>query len=402
MNRKGITLIVLVITVVVLLILAGTAVTIGLNGGDLFEHTDSATGKWNDASFKEQIVLSVLSSYDEDARLNVDRFKSYIRNAGGIVIGSKFPFTVTIQGKKYTVNSNMTVQELNGNEMTITELQEDAKTYFGYDVINYASTLSENFQDTTWQLFYAGALEGETEEKIYLISKEYIKNTQLPKKNGIAPTAGDNEYKAYFSNSLLSQYSGSSGITDEECKKLNRLYFEYLQVENKTSARNNIRMAAYMLDTTTWNDFKGDYAQFVIGGPTIELLFTAYNKYNGTNYEKKVENEMGYVISKDGGGSWNNYYGYMIEDDSEAVDNPYSVINLSDQADAYWIASPSARSQQDVFIVGNYNGNVCDSSYYYGNGTENHGFRPIVVLKSDYTLEKTMSNGKEVFQIVEK
>ncbi len=47
MKDEGITLIALVITVIVLLILAGTAVTIGLDGGGLFERTNDAVEKWN-------------------------------------------------------------------------------------------------------------------------------------------------------------------------------------------------------------------------------------------------------------------------------------------------------------------------------------------------------------------
>ena len=46
-NEKGITLIALVITVIVLLILAGAAVSIGLNGGDLFSKANDAKTGWN-------------------------------------------------------------------------------------------------------------------------------------------------------------------------------------------------------------------------------------------------------------------------------------------------------------------------------------------------------------------
>ena len=45
--NKGITLVALVITVIVLLILAGTAVSIAVNGGDLFGKTQNAVTKYN-------------------------------------------------------------------------------------------------------------------------------------------------------------------------------------------------------------------------------------------------------------------------------------------------------------------------------------------------------------------
>ncbi len=46
-DQKGITLIALVITVIVLLILAGTAVTIALNDGDIFSRANQAKTNWN-------------------------------------------------------------------------------------------------------------------------------------------------------------------------------------------------------------------------------------------------------------------------------------------------------------------------------------------------------------------
>ncbi len=58
-TKKGITLIALVITVVVLLILAGTAVTIGLSGGDLFGHANNAVEKWNTRVAEENAINEV-------------------------------------------------------------------------------------------------------------------------------------------------------------------------------------------------------------------------------------------------------------------------------------------------------------------------------------------------------
>ena len=59
-ENRGITLIALVITVIILLILAGTAVTIGVNGGDLFSKTEKAKDKWNKAQDIETINMYLL------------------------------------------------------------------------------------------------------------------------------------------------------------------------------------------------------------------------------------------------------------------------------------------------------------------------------------------------------
>ena len=64
--QKGITLIALVITVIVLLILAGTAITLSINGGNLFSKTNEAANEWNAAVAKEETAMkNVLSVLDD-------------------------------------------------------------------------------------------------------------------------------------------------------------------------------------------------------------------------------------------------------------------------------------------------------------------------------------------------
>ena len=62
---KGITLIALIITVIMLLILAGTAITLSINGGDLFEKPESAKNKWNNATLKEEVQLALMLNWQE-------------------------------------------------------------------------------------------------------------------------------------------------------------------------------------------------------------------------------------------------------------------------------------------------------------------------------------------------
>ena len=59
-DSNGITLIALIITVIVLLILAGTAVSISLNGEDIFSKTSNARSAWNEAVAIENSTLNDL------------------------------------------------------------------------------------------------------------------------------------------------------------------------------------------------------------------------------------------------------------------------------------------------------------------------------------------------------
>ena len=64
-KQKGITLIALIITVIILLILAGTAISIAVNGGDLFGKAQEAREAWNESvADEENNIKSILSYVD--------------------------------------------------------------------------------------------------------------------------------------------------------------------------------------------------------------------------------------------------------------------------------------------------------------------------------------------------
>lgn len=356
---------------------------------------------------KEIINLAVVGSMNKSKYGDIDEtyFKNELEKNDAEVTKSGNKFKVTFpSGRQYTVDQDGIVKEkkVNPNAMEISELNKNASTYFGWDVINYAETLPAELQDTEWQLFYAGALDGETEERIYLISKGYVKNTQLPTvvKNGVEvegakPIAiSGSEYRAYFGVNelgILPQYSGSYDI-EINMQKYNKDYFK-----DYTSTNLNMKCVAYMLDTTTWKPFSTsnkNYAEWAVGGPTIELLFTAYNKYSGTLYEADATSENGYKVRKKPEDSFDTILsGYAIEY------YPYSVRTLNTYAQNWWIASPgtSIGTNADVMIVtstGEVNSNLCYDT--------NTAFRPLVLLDSNYTLEKTKdSNNNDAFKIVE-
>ena len=309
----------------------------------------------------------------------------------------------TVEPVEYTVNLKDVYKS---NVVSMEELKANASKYFGYDVINYAQTLPSNLRDTEWQLFYAGALDGETEERIYLISKGFAKNTVLPAKNGVTPIpiSGSN-YRAKLGNNtsdgIMSKYTGSVNVV-ASMQKYNKDYFK-----DYTSTNSNMKAVAYMLDTTTWSSFATSsegYAEWAIGGPTVELLFKAYNKYtektaNPTAYESDAVSINGYQVRKTSSDSFTNKIDGtdIIAQDTGTVDNPYSIYYQQSQASNYWLASPANNANYYVMQV---------SRYGYVKGetdvTSECGFRPIVLLESNFQLEKTTRGGKEVFKIVSK
>lgn len=62
-NQKGITLVSLVITVIVLLILATVAITLAIQSDGLFDKAGQAANGWNNAVQKENADLGNLLNY---------------------------------------------------------------------------------------------------------------------------------------------------------------------------------------------------------------------------------------------------------------------------------------------------------------------------------------------------
>ena len=404
-TSKGITLISLVVTIIILLILAG--ISIGMLSGDngILGQAGNAKTQTDIAEEKEIIDLAVVHAMGKSKYGDIDEtyFTSELEKNNATVTKSGSKYKVSFSsGRQYSVDQDGNVKEKNPNAMEISELNENASTYFGWDVINYAETLPEDLQDTKWQLFYAGKLD-ETdeneEERIYIISKGYIKYDLLPSKDGLKTIKQINSnYATTFDNStpsgIMTKYTGSADIKETKLKKLNRKYFEFLN--NNQSINPNMKAIAYMMDTEAWGSFatsKKNYAEYAIGGPTIELLFVAYNKYTNKDlsekFETQVKSNYGYKISNDGGNNYEYYY-YNI------IDNPYKCVSMNN-TNAYWIASPSGENQKCLMVVES-SGNVHRRNYI----ATNIGFCPLVLLDSNYTLEKTKdSNGNDAFKIVE-
>lgn len=323
----------------------------------------------------------------------------------------KVVFTLSANVDGETVTREYTVNLKNiyvSNVMTTEQLQTGAATYFGYDVVNYKDFLDTAYKNIEWQLFYAGKInDSDTEDHIYLIAKDYVPYSLLPAKNSAYPLPkGDTDYKTGFSNynngnpedGVIPQYSSGSGAIGTIGQNLNSKFYKYLSENSTTSTYNNIKAVAYMLDSDIWGNFKGTNADYAIGGPSVELLFKAYNKYKGKSYETQVVSQNGYQVRSSSTASWANYLDSSdsIAADTDTVNSPYIVTN-STKTYGYWLASPSANHDAHVMYV-YYSGGV----YYDAFSNANCGFRPLVCLKSNFQLEKTKKDGKDVFQIVEK
>lgn len=351
MKEKGITLVALVITIVILLILAGISISALTNTG-IFGKVKEAKNASENVD-KEQ--SQILSGYERE--LN-----------------------------KYSVG-------ITADTIASATDAEKATKYYGKSV-NYMSSNGV----TGWKIFYVGKISDTTDAQnnIYLIADDYVDVSKLAKSTNEegqlvenVPVNTNSSYlkAASFDNVIENYSTGAVRIRSKypiSIQQLNKSWF----IDNPTYSSgdsNNMKAVAYMLDTVAWNIFKDKEgnASYAIGGPTLEILFKSYNqKHSENNYEAQALSEAGYQI-RNNGGAWKK----GTDLDSECLDtnDRLYVLPSSSGARAMWLASPSAHGPSKIMNV-DYKGYVTYDTY----NSSNRGFRPLICLNSDVQLlEKT-------------
>lgn len=115
-NSKGITLIALIITIIIMLILVGVTVNEAIQGG-LFESASDASKKTQKKAYEEKLTVAIAASYDVvTGEINGNDLISNL-GTNWSVEGSG-PYTCTIDGNTFTVSKKgEIVQTLNYEEI---------------------------------------------------------------------------------------------------------------------------------------------------------------------------------------------------------------------------------------------------------------------------------------------
>ena len=121
---KGITLVALVITIVILLIFAGISIQAITNTG-LFENAKKAVEESKYANAEEKVKMAVMASYDENTSLNKELLKDSLNKIDGInpkVTEVEWDLKVNVDSYEFTITEYGTVTCVRSEEHT-SELQ---------------------------------------------------------------------------------------------------------------------------------------------------------------------------------------------------------------------------------------------------------------------------------------
>ena len=139
-RQKGITLIALVITIIVILILAGVSIAMLTGENGILNQAQEAKNQTEFKSAEEKVKLAIMGARADDGQMTVAELKTEVGYQGGSVTGDTFPVQVQMDGHTFTVDANGTVTSngsggdqpsgqgtlgtVTGNEQTNTTVQD--------------------------------------------------------------------------------------------------------------------------------------------------------------------------------------------------------------------------------------------------------------------------------------
>ncbi len=277
--------------------------------------------------------------------------------------------------------------------ITADVIKKNPSSFYGAIVSNYSTKTIDgkdyNNAVENWKIFYAD------ENNIYLIADDYIAYQYVPKgRGGTSLVRGNTDYGVAFAEGVaapsnkgvLVDYAGTADITDERIKALNNDYF----TKGYSSSDLKMKAMAYMLDTTMWDGFAGDKADYAVGGPAIEMLMKSYSEKYKASYIAQAT-AGGYQMSKNGGNSWSTGLEKMLN-----MNDSLYVISSAEKASSMWVASPSPSNvaySNGILVGVRNNGNV---THQFCNNKD-AGFRPLVCLNSNVRLEKSANGTYKIY-----
>ena len=379
--QNGITLIALVITIIVLLILAGVSIAMLTGQNGILTQAQNAKTTTENKSAEEKVKLAVMGARADDGTLTVGKLRTELANYGGTVEGNTFPVTATVDGKSFTVDDKGNV-ELAGEKQPVTRE--------GIEVGDYVSYTPDTATEKTYD---ADKLKKGGYTSTQTVKKEDL-NWRVLRKNddGSIDLIGDaTSNSVYFSGSL--GYNNGVYLLNDICKEL------YSNSTHHITARSvNLEDMEKWL-TDSGKTARASYSTAVKYGETKE--YKGSNSYTPDIYGK-TEDESANYYSEPTTNTYTPASGTATADNTlNAKQTYYNIpINQTNYGDGakvlsssnyYWVAAryvdcASYRAYFGLRYVdsGMSGGSMFDS--YSGTNNYDYRLRPVVSLGSDVQI----------------
>ena len=367
--RKGISLIVLSITILVMAILAATAI-ISLEDSGIIGRSKNTVSKQNQQ--EEYTRLQVIKNgilTDNLGEITADEYIIELQRQG-LVEGSAT--TDEFGNKVIKTKSGLDLYVKQDGSSDIKISFEKIKPSLGELITaeDYGKTVDYEANGITkWKIFY------HTSNYVYLIASEKLEYNKLPSNipgatmKSVTTTLEDGTTR---SMGQIYWASGSAPTTAGTIQNPSM----WMASWTNYSTNINGRCVSYFLDETYWTAFKNttssyaSYVQGAIGTPTLEMFVASWNAKGKAKNDTTTYKEL--VLT-------NGTYGYYINGVGtvriSSTDKLYAWSGASETST--WLASPSAGDPTYVQGLG-YTASLIDLNYYITV----YGVRPVVCLKA--------------------
>ena len=380
-NERGITLIALVITIIVLIILASVSIAMLTGENGILKKASIANERTLEAECEEKIKLAILGARDNNGNFDKDLLKDELEKYGlSGVTNESGTTTVEKNGKTYTIDNKGTLTSKDSTEndnnkgITAQMVAENPEEYYGLKVTNYTST---NGQDD-WRIFYSDGTH------IFLITGDYVDLSVANRLNSnTGMTKQGSKYRVNWSS------APSSLQTVEDTVKTRFMATGY----TLNSSNSNSKCVSTLLNASNWESYKDNngMAEYAVGGSTIEMWVDSWNKrYPGDKLYCNKTDEYGYYIgtSSNPNNSGISYSVMQLKDGYKNNTLYYprksSMLDGATENSCYWLSSPASGINEGMLFV-KYNGEVATTGY----SVDNLALRPVVSLNSGITVNAT-------------
>lgn len=225
-KNKGITLIALVITIIVLLILAGVSIAMLTGENGILTQAQRAKNETENAQEAEEEKINEYNNLINNW-VNVETSNTSVFDANNLTIGD-------------AINSDK----------------------YGQKVENYTVEAGE-MTTNVWRLFY------QDNNYTYLITDECL--------------------GSYMPSDYYTGVYNSGEDVSIIGQKLNSMLLETGTFFTSSNTNSNILATAWLTDNNEWVEFKNNDAIFAIGSPTVELYIKSFNATASANGANQIQ-----------------------------------------------------------------------------------------------------------------
>lgn len=358
-NEKGITLVTLVVTIIIILILAGITIAMLTGDNGIIKKSLEARDVNNDAQELEMVQVAVQSA---------------LVDGEGIINKKDLAKELNVKENELEENNNSWIYvSKNKNYYYISYLGDIVKSKgiaysnikVGKTVSGYTgSTRDNNNQIKEWKVYYVDELN----KYVYLISTNITESDNLANPSPkITNLAGDGLEKYLGTQQLQSVQYGNrfraalAGLLNVVTNSDER------PVANVSTI--GVKRMEYMLDSYNWKSYVSTNALWAIGGPTAELLdMSLEQEANQTGVDSaRIESKW---VNEAGSGYNLSSRGTLSETSVSRAPEQYFIAASFGDGNVVWA--------QNLYTYGTKVSNQYNNNFW--------GIRPVVCLKQGISL----------------